>query len=198
MQKQKREIKRPTQKMQVRPSAPSNNSGGVIAMLQEQYKKVESALTTLAGKKTVRRSSVPNPEIVALQAQLKEIGNKIQTVTAENDNFKKDAEYRRLAQEKLDKDKHNAKIDNRINEMIKYGAIAASDKDAINHWKNMFQSNYDSTDAIVTQLAKNTPISKMETGTNIPPHQSIVDIANQQAAQYLSGNKAIFDAKITN
>jgi len=172
----------------------NNNNGGLLATLTAQYNEVKNLLKS--SKRIKRPANANNQQDTVLEAKLAEIDKQIKAVTAENDNYRKDAEYRKLAEEKLAEEKHLANIDKRVEVMVERGIIASGDADTINNWKNLYKSNFDSTDALVKAQLSKLPQKDKPDNNRIQTHQSIREVAGQMAGKYLSGDKSVFDAKL--
>jgi len=176
--------------------APNTNN-----FLQQTIKNISDKITNIENKlKTKRRPS----ENLELQKELKllkeQYSNELLKLQQENDTFKKEAEFRRLSEEKLNQDKKKETINGRIKTMIEKGAIASGEADGIKHWTSLFESNFDVTDKIVaSQLEKLGSTQSQSSANNYTPtHQSIRYIGDRMASKYLSGDRTAFEPILTN
>ena len=195
----KRTIRRPKNnrveqtRNRVQQSSMQQTNNSLIASITAQMKELKNLLTSSIRQPS--RSQTQNAQLAAINAKYAELEKHLQALTAENDNYKKDIEYRKVAERKIAEEKHLANIDNRIKVMIANGIIASGDTAAIDNWKNLYRSDFNSTDALVkTQLSKLPAKQNVVYNNQLPTHQSVMEVAGEMAAKYLSSrDKSVFE-----
>jgi len=198
MMKEKRQIRRPANK-QTKVVAGKNrvSSSSQDNSLVATIKKEMQELAKLLKPNKFSKPSHNNAEI---ELKYKTLEQQLKLLSAENDSFKKDAEIRKIADERLKKERHQEKINSRIKVMIEKGAIASGDNDGIKHWTDLFNSNYDTTDKIVSSQLEKLGSSSSDVNKNsyTPSHQSIIDVGNKMASKYFTGDRSVFEPVLKN
>ena len=192
----KREMKRPTVTGQQKPPDAPRHDNILVQTLKSFSDKIDLIEKSLKSKRSQSDDASLQGELKLLKDQF---ANEMVRLQTENDNLKKDAEIRKVADQQLKEAEHQSRIQERIKVMIAKGAIASGDVDSIKHWTSLYNIDYDTTDYIVSSQLEKLDTGIIDSGgsnTPVPPHESIRDIGDQMASKYLAGDRDVFKPKI--